>query len=361
LVLCGLGGILAGKHLAALTGTLHWRPGQAAVRLLVLLPTAWLLAVLLHELGHALAGRSQGFRFHWLVVGPFRWEKQAGRLRFQWNTNLGAAGGMVLCVPTDGHNLRRRFMTFAAGGPLASLLWAAVALGSYALLPASGKVHLLGGGLFMGGVMSAAIAFMTLIPTHMGGFYSDGARVLNMWRGGVASQFEIAVLAAVAHSVAGTRPRDLPLAQLEAAAALPQELPFKLYIYHYLYLSALDAGHTGQAGRYLGEYRDRLASLPVTLQAGGWLESAFFAAAYAHDLPAAQAFRAQAKLSSYTPADVLPRVEAALARLAGDAEQARTQALVALRELPKSLDQGSAHLYAEWLTDTVRWADTTDK
>lgn len=358
LVLCGLGGGRLGKYLATVTGSLHFRPWQVALGLGVLLPTAWLLAVLLHELGHALAGRSQGFRFHWLVVGPFRWEKQAGQLRFGWNISLNVAGGMVLCVPTDDHNLRRRFMAFAAGGPLASLLWAAVALGGYALLPAPAKVHLSGVGLAMCGIVSAAIALITLIPAHMGGFYTDGARVLNMWRNEAAGQFEIAVLAAVAHSVAGTRPRELPLTQLEATAALPQELPFKLYVYHYLYLAALDAGRTEQAGHYLGEYRDRLANLPAALQAGGWLESAFFAAAYEHDLPTAQAFRAQAKLASYIPADVLPRVEAALARLAGDAGQARTQAWAALRELPKSIDQGSAQLYGEWLADTVRWAET---
>ena len=35
-----------------------------------------------------------------------------------------------------------------------------------------------------------------------------------------------------------------------------------------------------------------------------------------------------------------------------------TQAQAALHALPNSLDQGSAQLYAEWLADTLRWAET---
>ncbi|OGX87821.1 hypothetical protein BEN48_10870 [Hymenobacter glacialis] len=151
------------------------------------------------------------------------------------------------------------------------------------------------------------------------------------------------------------RPRELPLVELEVAVAEPTELPFKQYAYQYLYLAALDASQIDQAGQYLREYRDRLALTPSALQANGWLESAFFAAAYEHDLPAARAFWEKAQVTAHTPADTLPRTEAARARLAGDA--ARTQAQTALGELPKTLDPGSARLYAEWLADTVRWAD----
>ena len=55
--------------------------------------------MLLHELGHALVGRWQGFQ--WLTVGPFRWSNEADQVRFRWNTDLHTAGGMVLSVLTD--------------------------------------------------------------------------------------------------------------------------------------------------------------------------------------------------------------------------------------------------------------------
>ncbi|HEX8326311.1 MAG TPA: M50 family metallopeptidase [Hymenobacter sp.] len=351
-------GMLLAKYGFAHIKHAQWSKWQVGA-LLALLPLTWLVAVGLHELGHALAGLRQGFVLHWLAVGPLMWKKLDGRLRFRWNTNLNAAGGMVLCVPPDDHDLRGRFMVFAAGGPLGSVAWAVLALGGWALLPTQTTAveQVLVAALGVSGLLSTFLALLTMIPMHTGGFSSDGARVLNLWRGGPAGQLELAVLSAFVRSAAGVRPRELPLAQLEAAVTLPNELPFKLYAYQYLYLAALDAGHIDQAGQYLREHRERLALAPPALQANGWLESAFFAAAFEHDLPAARGFREQAQVTAHTPADLVPRADAALARLAGDADAARAHAQTALQELSKSLDPGSARLYAEWLADTVRWAE----
>lgn len=293
----GLIGIAAGwlgaRYGSAFFKGAHWSGGQK-LSLLLLLPVAWLLAVLAHELGHVLLGRTKGFIFHWLVVGPFMWKKELGRLRFSWNKDLNTAGGMALCVPPDSHYLRRRFLAFAAGGPLASVLFAGVVLGGSALLPAptSGVGRVLGGALAVSGSISAVLALVTLIPLRAGGFYSDGARVLNLWRGGPAGQLEVAVLSTLVTSMAGTRPRELARPLLDAAVALPQELPFKLYVFHYLYLIALDQGQIAEAARYLQAYRERLELMPEAFRSSVWLESAFFAAAYQHDWPAAEAFRA---------------------------------------------------------------------
>ena len=350
-------GHLIGKYGLRLLPHAAWSRGQVA-GLLALLPVAWLLAVLLHELGHVLAGQAQRFQFRWLAMGPLLWKREAGRLHFAWNKNLNLAGGMALCLPPNEGDLRRRFMVFAAGGPLGSVAWAAVALGTYALLPAAASAvgQVLAAALAVSGVISALLALLTLVPMHLGGFYSDGGRLLHLWRGDAAGQLDLALITTMAHSMAGTRPRHLPQALLTAAAALPEELPFKCYAHYYLYLAALDAQQIEQAGQHLAAYRVQLPQQPAAMQAGGWLESAFFAAAYQHDLSAARAFRAQAQPSVLVTADVTPRVEAALARLAGDPAQALALAQTALQALPRSIDQGSAHFYAEWLAATVRWA-----
>lgn len=337
------------------TAEVEWDPWQAG-RALVLLPLSWLLAVLLHELGHTQMGRWQGFRFQWLTVGPFKWKKESGQLRFCWNTNLSMAGGMVLSVPIDDRNLRRRVMAFAAGGPVASLVWGVLVLYSFVLLPSSVRDQPFGLSLGLSGFASLLIAVLTLVPMRFRGSANDGARLLTLWRGGPASQLETTMFLVVGRSVGGVRPRELPLMELKAATELPDSLFNKVYLYYYLYLSALDAGCIAQAGYYLSTYRQRLTQMPIALQSTIWLESAFFAAAYEHDLPTARAFQAQAELSAYIPTDVLPRVAAAQARLTGDTTQARTLALNALRELPNNIDQGSSHFYAEWLNDTVQWS-----
>lgn len=289
-------------------------------------------------------------------MGPFRWQREAKQIRLRWNTSLYAAGGLVVSVPLGDHHLRHRYLRFVAGGPLASALLAIVALGGYALCSAQAFHQLLGFDFVLTGAVSGAIALATLVPLHVGGFASDGARLLTLWRGGPACQLELAVLTVTSHSVAGTRPRELSLTALQAALPLPDTLPFKPYLYHYLYLAALDRGHLEQAAHYLTAYRERIPQLPAVLHETVWLEAAFFAAAFTQDLSASQAFQQQAVASALTPADVALRVAAAQARLLGDAPQARAHAQAALGELTRNMDQGSRVLYTEWLHQTLHWA-----
>jgi hypothetical protein len=340
---------LAGSAAAGQQWQLSWG-------LLVVLPVSLLLAVAVHELGHAWAGQWLGFRFYWLTVGPFRWERQGESIRFRWNTHLYAAGGLVLSVPTDDRKLRSRYMAFTAAGPLASLLWAALALGAYHLLPAPGKWPLGVLALGISGSVSALIGVLTLVPVRRGGIATDGSRLLSLGRNGLASRVETAVLAVMARAVAGVRPREWSLTELEALRELPDNLPFKPFVYYYLYLAALDGGGISRAGHYLSAYRRCLPHLPLSLHGSVWLESAFFAAAYEGDLPAAHAMQAQAEPSALTPADLLPRVQAAQARLLGEAPQAFERAQLALRSLARNPDLGSQHFYAEWLTSIITWA-----
>jgi len=361
----GVVGFLSARYGLKLPHPPGWAVGHK-LALLALLPVAALLAIGLHELGHVLAGRALGFRFVWLTVGPFKWKQMPAGLKFEWNTSLNTAGGLALCVPPDDHDLRRRFSWYALGGPLGSLAWAALALGGFALLPAGGSpaAHVPLLALAVSGLLSALLFVVTLIPMHTGGFTSDGGRVLSLARGGPAGQLELAVLAAMVRSMAGTRPRELSRPALEAAlravAPLPTPPPFQKYAHYYLYLSLLDAGDPAAAAPHLAAYQAGAPDLPPAFQGSVWLEAAFFAAAYQHDAAAAEAFQRQAKPSPLTPADVPPRVAAALARLAGDAALARAQAQAALRELPQSLDPGSARFYADWLQDTLRWADAAE-
>ncbi|UOR07054.1 M50 family metallopeptidase [Hymenobacter aerilatus] len=353
----GIGFLCAKYRLLSPPGDLHLTLTQKLV-LLALLPMAWLVAVGLHELGHALAGRLQGFRLHWLTVGPLMWRRQpTGRLRFEWNRNLNTAGGLALSVPPDDVRLRERFRMFVAGGPLASLVWGVVGVGLYALLPAAAQGTVPAMALAMIGGISFLLFIVTILPFQAGGFASDGMRIRNLSRSGPAQELEVAMLTATIRGMAGIRPRALNRSALEAALALPVEHPSKLHLSYYLYLHHLDAGDPVAAGQHLANYRQQLPHLPPALQASVWLEAAFFSAAYEHDASAARAYLAEAKPNAFTSADQLPRVEAALARLIGDAERAHAQAQTALRELPRNLDQGSARLYQEWLQDTMRWAE----
>ncbi|TYZ08125.1 M50 family metallopeptidase [Hymenobacter lutimineralis] len=350
-------GFWGARHGLKLSATSHWSKGQV-LGLLALLPVAWLVAVGLHELGHALAGRLQGFRLHWLTVGPLMWRRQpSGRLRFEWNLNLNMAGGLVLSVPPDDVRLRERFRVFTLGGPLGSLFWAALALGVFTWLPVSSQSTLPAVAVALSGAISLLLFVFTMLPFQAGGLASDGMRLLNLSRPGTKQELEVAMLTATIRSMAGVRPRELSRPALEAADALRVEHPYKAYVAYYLYQYHLDAGDPAAAGLYLARYRAHLDQQPVALQASGWLEAAFFSAAYEHDAQAARTYQSRAVVNAHTPTEQPFRVEAALARLEGNVEQARTQAEAALRELPRTLSQGSARLYEDWLRETLRWAE----
>ena len=101
-----------------------WRLG-AAVSLILLLTTA------VHELGHLLAGRLVGLRFHLLIIGPLRISRENGRLRMDLHKSAAIFSGMTGSTPGDARNLSQRLLIFTLGGPLASLLQAIVTAGLF--------------------------------------------------------------------------------------------------------------------------------------------------------------------------------------------------------------------------------------
>lgn len=100
------------------------------------------------------------------------------------------ACGVILVLPPDDRDLRRRAAWMVAGGPLASLALALVGCGAHSVLghtPASQISWFIG-------ICSAAIFLATAIPSHLG-VQSDGSRLIMLWRGGPKAEEWCALLA----------------------------------------------------------------------------------------------------------------------------------------------------------------------
>jgi len=96
---------------------------------LLALPVLSMLVLGTHEVGHLLAGMSQGMRFLMLIVGPFGWHASASGIRFEWNTHVEFMGGLAAAAPTNvGASLSRQLLVMTAGGPFTSLLLAVLAV-----------------------------------------------------------------------------------------------------------------------------------------------------------------------------------------------------------------------------------------
>ena len=322
------------------------RPGAVMAALAVLFIPAFLLVIAVHEGGHALAGIQVGFDFRTYVVGPFLWDKQPGGWKFMWNKNVNTSGGFVICIPTGTHNLAKRFVRYAAGGPLASLALAIVAGTLFLLIRGTNQSVLMQIVVYffsMIAFLSAAIFLITSLPLHAGGFSSDGARVLRFLQGGDKARFEMLMLKTVSSSMAGMRPAQLDKTELEEARQLGEQLqsPMALYITYYFYLSALDRNQHEEAEQYLILYVNDADDVPEGLRGMVWLEAAFFYAVVRADLAKAEHYLQLYKPSALTALAVEYTTRAAMAKLKGEFSEFNTWISKAEQALPSMMDKGA--------------------
>ncbi len=305
------------------------------------------VVIAIHEVGHALAGVWVGFDFRMYVVGPFMWNKEHGRWKFQWNRNVNTAGGMVVCMPTDTNDLGRRFSTYAAGGPVASFLLAILSFGVYRLISIAdiaGHVGLqtLAYIFLVMAFLSLVIFLVTAIPMHFGGFSSDGARVLRFLKGGDVARFEILILKFIAGSTAGLRPKLLDMDELNEANTLAVKLnaPFGVYLHSFFHQAAFDRGETEEAEHHLLDYINRADEVPEGLRNAVWLDAAFFYAFGKKDLEKALEYWNQFKPAALIPKAQIYATEAAMAVLKNQRDIALAKIEASLNEIPGMLDKG---------------------
>jgi hypothetical protein len=342
-----------GGFVGAFIGKMGFGASESTIPLSVKLASialiipAFLLVIAWHEGGHAVAGIKMGFDFKMYVVGPFMWEKQSTGWHFKWNKNVNTAGGLVLCLPTDVVNLSNRFTVFAAGGPFASLLLTFLTYAIYQLIfrdnPTNNvSIELLGSFFSITALLSLFIFFATAIPLRMGGFYTDGARILRLQKGGDVSRFESLMLKFITDTSSGVRPKLLNINELEEIKALAKKLnePFGVYIHGICHQVAFDNGDIEKAEQYLLDYINEAENIPEGIRNMVWLDAAFFYAYEKRDLVEAEKFWQQYKPSPMIPKAQILATEATMSFLKGDIETTRLKGDAALKEIPNMIDRG---------------------
>jgi hypothetical protein len=294
---------------------------------------AW-LALAVHELGHAIGGRLARFRFQLLVVGPLRVERDevTQRVTVGLNRELSLYGGVAASVPLDTANLGARMAVVVAGGPVASVLLAAVA---WSLAPLVTSAPFMQMQLVVLGMLSAGTACVTLLPMRSGGFSTDGARLLRLVRQGPAARREAATLPLIAMMSAGTPPREWPEAMVRAAREPADASMEECFGQLLTYMHLLDLGRVEEAGAALDRVTALRAVFPAPFAPSLDVEAAYFAGAHRGDAARARALVAQ--LPPKSPAVQAwdrARAEAAALHAEGDAAAARRVAADALTAAP---------------------------
>lgn len=131
---------------------------------------AMVVSLVLHEIGHLVAGRLVGFRFAFLAAGPLLVRTAAGTVVWKWRLSPAHWAPMAAAIPAAAHVTASQVAWYVAGGPIASALVAGVSVLfiDSPVAPAARAMAL----------MSACILIATLQPFGTGaGIPSDGARL----------------------------------------------------------------------------------------------------------------------------------------------------------------------------------------
>ncbi|RMH00382.1 MAG: M50 family peptidase [Chloroflexi bacterium] len=315
-------------------GSLFARLERIALALTVIL----LATSAVHELGHLLAGRLAGLRFHILEIGPLRVTREGGQLKIGWNRGM-LFSGMAASVPGEGvlSNLRGRMLAFALGGPLASLLMAIVAAVLFWWW--QGRLDLrTQAWMLETAAMTAILSFVFFMTAmkpgrYQNGLSADGDRIVSLIQGGPAATRWCALVALNGTDLQGIRPK-LWDEQLVHQAMMLQDASYDTLTARLMgYQWALDNGHIVQAAAWLDEALENWQTWSVGQHARLVLEKAYLLARFekdaengrfwyekipAHRLQTLWKFRAHAAilLAEGNSSAALQEIHTGLARLA---------------------------------------------
>lgn len=162
---------------AALLGDTNGGIGSVLFTLL-LIPVFTTVAVLVHEVGHAVAAWAN----RWIVDSIVVWPVAYAPRNKKWSWARGYAGrgdvlGWVVAHPKMDSGTRAQETWYTLGGVIANVASAVV----FVLLGQLIQMSVLSAVLGALAVISVVMAVTNVLPWKLGGSDSDGARLLEMW------------------------------------------------------------------------------------------------------------------------------------------------------------------------------------
>lgn len=212
--------------------------------------------VVIHELGHLAAAAAIGARILGVSFGFLHVERRRFGVRLHWRWWRSEASGMAFAVPDFRRSVRRQMLVYAAGGPLANVLAAAVLLP--VAWPGSGRPWTLGvASCFSFGVLNAAVAIVNLMPIRRV-HASDGWVLWSWWRDGEEEQDARRVLELMDFSLRGVLASEIPRDRLDWFDAHP-DIGLRFFGRYVALRAAQECGDDPAFASILGRCRQELA------------------------------------------------------------------------------------------------------
>lgn len=147
-------------------------------------------AILLHELGHLMAGLIQGFKLQLFVVAFLGIRREEDKVTFYFNKELQFFGGIAATSPPKiTNNLKKQFAYILIAGPLSSLIFGALFLFLFSITDS-----VFNASLGITGIISSGLFLATTLPTKSGVFFTDRKRMQRLLDKGRIGDIEYAFL-----------------------------------------------------------------------------------------------------------------------------------------------------------------------
>lgn len=279
---------------------------------------SWTLAfafvILIHELGHLIAGWAVGFRFSSFSVGPFLLHSEYSTLKFRLVRGLpflGMAGMHVQGVS----RMRRRLLIMTIAGPGANFISVPVTvlLVNY-VFPNIGRSWM--------SIPAAQFAFLSLLTGMMSlipmGGISDGARISMLLTSYYPARRWMSVAALGSEQQRGIRPKSWRRSWLHAATYIPDRSYDDFAANWFAYMVAEDGQDATLAAIHLEKCLEGAGLTGSYVLDHAALEAAFFTAWFRKDVPTSGKWVAQVKRPKQLPQLLHLRLQTALSCARGD-------------------------------------------
>ena len=140
------------------------------------------LSLLIHELGHVMAAKREGFTFGFFCAGPFKIYSDKSKIKLTISKEINEWFGMSLMTVDNAELLTKsEFMKYLIGGSKLSLVSSLTSI-VFSLISLYFQIPEITIVLLIFGVMNLSIFFATAIPfkKRFGLFYTDGKRYLDV-------------------------------------------------------------------------------------------------------------------------------------------------------------------------------------
>jgi len=265
------------------------------------------LAIVLHELGHLLAGWMVGFHFSSFTIGPFSVLLEYGKLRIRVRRSLPVGGYAGMHIDRV-QRLRKRLLIFIVAGPAANLLTMGLTLlflSHDPTLEASSFFRLLW-------MISAILGIGNLLPFRLGVLYPDGARIWMLLFSRAKARRWLSIAAVGSQSRAGVRARNIRRTWLAAAGSVQDGSVDEFSANWIAYTAANDRKDVPVAASHLERCLGLVKLLGPVLQDLLALEATVFIAWFREDPTLAQKWFAHVKKIKALPKLMQVRAQIAL-------------------------------------------------